>query len=202
MTDTTEKPAEAPKTLGAALAAVQTRIPSLSLGKDAEGQVQSRKYKYLTLEKLHEEVIPVLLENGLLWQTLPSAGKLAYSLTHMASGEGIKGYFDLHGETPQQLGSEISYFRRYSLLCVTGIVPAGEDDDGAKASEKPRNVGKTKVLKKDDEADRPVTDEELTTLLTAVKAKGANIDLLLASVGAEDTPSVGQAREIFRRLNA
>jgi len=41
-------------------------------------------------------------------------------------------------ETPQQLGSKVTYLRRYSLLMAFGL--AAEDDDGASASQKnPQN---------------------------------------------------------------
>lgn len=41
----------------------------------------------------------------------------------------------VQGETPQQIGSRVTYLRRYSVLMAFGF--AAEDDDGAGASDKP-----------------------------------------------------------------
>ncbi len=38
--------------------------------------------------------------------------------------------FPIKGENPMQLGSGITYARRYALLAVTGVAPEDEDDDG------------------------------------------------------------------------
>jgi hypothetical protein len=39
--------------------------------------------------------------------------------------------------TPQQMGSAITYARRYALMAVTGVFPSNEDDDGKAASGAP-----------------------------------------------------------------
>jgi hypothetical protein len=57
---------------------------------------------------------------------------LAYRLGHVDGGE-ICGFYPLGTGTPQQLGSAITYARRYCLCAVTGVAPGGEDDDGAQA---------------------------------------------------------------------
>ena len=203
MTNSTDTPAEAPQTLYTALAAFQARIPSLKLGKDAEGQVQSRKYKYLTLEKLHEEAIPALAECGLLWMTIPTDGKLLYRMLHLESGESVEGFFELGEGTPQVLGSAISYFRRYSLLCVTGIVPQGEDDDGLKASEKPAKL----KAAKGPQSSPPITEQrkqKLVAKLAESESPDEETALVLAAVGAEslDALSEAQGEHAWGLLNA
>jgi hypothetical protein len=60
---------------------------------------------------------------------------LAYELRH-TSGELINGSYPLPDPTrttPQQVGSALTYARRYTLCCVTGVVP-DEDDDGTVAN--------------------------------------------------------------------
>lgn len=49
--------------------------------------------------------------------------------------------------TPQDIGSAITYARRYQLMSLLGIAAEDEDDDGAKASnttKKPRPMGRTR----------------------------------------------------------
>ena len=41
---------------------------------------------------------------------------------------------------PQELGSFVTYARRYQVLAVLGVHPAGEDDDAAAAQDAPRSV--------------------------------------------------------------
>jgi hypothetical protein len=133
---------EAPKTLMQALLAVQKEIPSLRLGKDATGQIQSRQYKYLTLDKLMDAARPVLVANGLVWQTFPTTldgcPALRYRLTHEPSGEYQEDVMllMLSEQNSQGQGSAISYGRRYSFTAATDIVP-DDDDDGAQASTQP-----------------------------------------------------------------
>ncbi|HXM55359.1 MAG TPA: ERF family protein, partial [Candidatus Dormibacteraeota bacterium] len=37
-------------------------------------------------------------------------------------------------ENPQQMGSQVTYARRYSLLAITGVAAEDEDDDGGAAA--------------------------------------------------------------------
>src|SRR5690606_31859835 len=79
-------------------------------------------------------VLPLLGKHGLSFSarpTLDEAGRfvLAYSLRH-ESGDSEDGAYPLPTTgTPQQVGSAITYARRYALCAVTGVA-ADEDDDG------------------------------------------------------------------------
>lgn len=217
--DGREQEAAKPKTLGEALLAFQAEIPTLKLGKDASGEIQgvnkagksfSYKYGYLSLDKLHAEVLPVLNRLGLTWITRPTTlgdtPALAYSLRFDSEGpftmegttspqyigptlEEISGTMPLLIEkrTSQSLGSAITYARRYSLTAVLGIVP-DEDDDGAEASHAPVTTAKPE--------DRKMTAAELQRMLKAVEDSGKDLKLLLTAVGAEEgnvTVSQGKA---------
>lgn len=110
----------------------------ISLPKDAQGQVGSRTYDYLTINTLHSQVFPELKKYGLVWITLPEhiAGipALGYELIHVESNEAISGVVPLclAKQDPQALGSALTYARRYVLMSVLGLV--GNDDDGAAGS--------------------------------------------------------------------
>lgn len=122
--------------LAAALAAFQADLPAVHKG--ASGQVQGRRdYKYADLADVNGKVLPALGRHGMSFSakpTLNEAGSfvLAYVLRHESGGEDC-GEFPLPSEgTPQQIGSAITYARRYSLSAVTGVAP-DEDDDGQAA---------------------------------------------------------------------
>jgi ERF superfamily len=206
--DTPANPAEKPATLMEALLAVQAEAPSLKLGKDASGQVAGNSsYKYLSLDKLMGEVLPLLNKNGLVWLTRPGSKNgepvLFYRLVHGKSYDDsgelgphceVAGTFPLmlDKKNSQGLGSALTYARRYALTAVLGIVP-DDDDDGAQASKQPTRIAS---------ADRALTEGELTAMREAIKAKGQDESLLLASAGVEDVIHLSQAREIRKLLEA
>src|SRR5271170_1569469 len=122
------------------LLAVQRACHELHLTPEATGQVQSRNYKYLTIGKLHDAVLPILHEARLCWTTQPTVigdgyPGLNYTLSDVDSDELIDDTLSLIGCTDmQKLGSAITYARRYCLLAVLGLTP-DEDDDGAAATQ-------------------------------------------------------------------
>ncbi|MEJ2886107.1 ERF family protein [Actinomycetospora aeridis] len=133
-----------PDTLAAALAAFQEALPRVEKdnvgvipGKDGK---QGYRYDYADLADISAIALPMLGRFGLSWSTKPTVNEagsfvLEYRLRH-ASGEEDIGAYPLPDPTrtpPQQVGSHITYARRYALCSVTGIAPGGEDDDGAAA---------------------------------------------------------------------
>ena len=124
----------------ASIAKLQAELPRIAKGETA--QVKSDKgnytYKYADLADVAAEVMPRLGKFGLGFiarPTLNGDGKfvLAYSLVH-ESGEREDGEYPLPAAgSPQQIGSAITYARRYTLCAVTGTTP--DDDDDGKAAE-------------------------------------------------------------------
>jgi hypothetical protein len=129
--------------LAAALAAVQQELPRIGKtetgavsGTTKDGRQYSYEYKYADLASVAAAVLPLLGKNGLAFTAWPTTvdGRLIlrYHLLH-ESGEHLDGEYPLpSGGTAQQLGSAITYARRYCLCAVTGVAP-DEDDDAAKA---------------------------------------------------------------------
>lgn len=138
MTDTTTTS----KGLTAALAAVQAELPTV--GKDQKATVKSDKgnytYKYANLAGVTVAILPILSKHGLAWTTLPtldSEGRfvLHYELRHI-SGESLTGDYLLpNSSRPHEMGSAITYARRYALCAATGVAPE-EDDDNASVAER------------------------------------------------------------------
>ena len=120
-----------------ALLAFHTEAPKLV--RDAVGQIQSRSYRYTTLDALLDDVEPLLLKFDLLWtaKVVLQDGQAAalYRMEHVPSGECDEwvGPLPCVGPGPQNLGSAITYMRRYTLQAYLNLAP-GDDDDGAAAS--------------------------------------------------------------------
>lgn len=130
-----------PSQLAAALVELQSQLPHIRKSETATvptktgGQYQ---YTYAGLAQVTEEIIPLLVKLGMSWVCRPSLTErgefvLAYELRHIG-GESITGAWPLTKGTPQDIGGQITYARRYCLLAVTGVATADDDDDAAKAT--------------------------------------------------------------------
>lgn len=92
------------------------------------------KSRYADLAEIRDTVMPVLCKHGiaLVQYTQIGAGGF-YLVTRLLheSGEMIESRFPLPENTdkPQQMGSAITYARRYMMASICGIT-AEEDDDG------------------------------------------------------------------------
>ena len=123
--------------MDAALAALQGALPRIT--KDATAQIGSRDYRYANLAAIHDTILPLLSERGFAWITKPTLTEatgfaLIYELRYAPTGETVSGTYPLPSSgSPQQIGSAITYARRYTLTAVLGIAPAEDDDDGAGA---------------------------------------------------------------------
>lgn len=126
------------ETLAAALAAFQTEIPRIEKGKTANAGKYA--YDYADLSDVTAVVLPLLGKHGLAWSAAPTVTDhgfvLEYQLAHV-SGEAITGTYPLPAVStpPQQMGSAITYARRYCLTAVTGVAPGGDDDDARAAQQ-------------------------------------------------------------------
>lgn len=138
-------PDQSPKTLSEALVALQAHLPRVA--KDQEARVTSQRtgkthsYKYADLADVSEAILPLLAQHGLSFTAAPTIIEdsarfvLDYSLRHV-SGEQTGGLYPLPASgSPQEIGSAITYARRYALCAVTGLAPGGDDDD-AQAAER------------------------------------------------------------------
>lgn len=141
---TTTQPAKAVEhpNVHAALAAFQSELPIIT--KDSMANVATKSggsysYSYADLAAVVALVVPALGRQGIAWVCAPTLVEgrlmLVYGLHHGASSTSIEGVYPLSGGTPQEVGSAITYARRYTLLSLTGTFPAGEDDDGKAAAD-------------------------------------------------------------------
>lgn len=140
MSDTTESQ------INKALVELQANLPRIT--KDLIAKVKSERtgreysYTYADLALITREAMPLMSKVGLSFTSRPTLRgekfMLAYELRHI-SGEEIAGEYPLPDRgTPQEVGSAITYARRYSLCAVTGIAPDDEDHDAIVAEKAAR----------------------------------------------------------------
>ena len=91
------------------------------------------KSKYFDINKLLKEVKPVLINHGLLLTQPLKDGRVYSIITDPDSQEFVESWIDMIPEAnPQRIGSQISYFRRYTLGSLLSV--EAEDDDANLAS--------------------------------------------------------------------
>jgi hypothetical protein len=105
----------------------------LAIGKVTKNAM-SHHSKYADLNAILSTVEPVLLENGLLLiQPIQGNSVCTQIVDINYSGAMIESCMELpQGITPQQMGSAITYYRRYTLQSALSLQAV--DDDGQQAS--------------------------------------------------------------------
>jgi hypothetical protein len=129
--------------LNAALAQAQAEFPPIPRDKTVTVRTRSGDrytFSYAPLDAILAACRPALAKHGLaIVQQLEHNGQpsIRTELRH-ADGGVIGASFPLPHmpESPQQLGSLVTYLRRYTLTALLGVA-AEEDDDGNQAAEPP-----------------------------------------------------------------
>jgi len=157
MTEMTAETAPALDQLATALAAFQAEMPTVPKAHTAtvKSDKGSYSYTYAGLADVTEAAMPLLSKHGLSFVTLPGQGVLTGILLH-SSGQSLTATLPINGATPQQVGSSLTYMRRYLLGCMTGLV-TDDDDDGQQAEAAPKATRKP-AAPKQAPADKPMTD--------------------------------------------
>lgn len=130
------------ESLAAALVAFQADMPTVHKGQIAripgkDGR-SGYSYQYADLADVAKVAHPLLAKHGLAFSTSPQhldgvGFVLQGTLRHVSGGEDT-GVLPITGRSAQDLGSSLTYLRRYLLGCMTGIV-TDEDEDGGLATE-------------------------------------------------------------------
>lgn len=134
---------------------------------DETAQAGNRTYKYLNLATILKTIKPVFEKHGLAFSqrvTFSNEGEARQTIgtveTIIFDSEeqmvACSYPFFVTGD-PQQVGSAITYARRYSLYAVLGIFP-DKDDDGAYAKQRYET------------ADRAISAEQYADLVKALDA--------------------------------
>ena len=134
---------------------------------DETAQAGNRTYKYLNLATILKTIKPVFEKHGLAFSqrvTFDNAGEARQIIGQVETiifddkdlMVACSYPFFVTGD-PQQVGSAITYARRYSLYAVLGIFP-DKDDDGAYAKQRYET------------ADRAISAEQYAELVKAMDA--------------------------------
>jgi len=117
------------KNLIAALYKAKIEFPTIK--KDMNNPFFKRKYA--DINSILDQVEPILHNHGIIILQPIDGDSVCTQLIHVESGEMITSCIKLtSGIKAQDLGSEITYFRRYSLQSLLSL--QAEDDDGNLAS--------------------------------------------------------------------
>lgn len=113
--------------------------------KNKEVDAGKYVYSYADLADVIETIKPVMKKHGLSVIQVPSKtaeGFFLYTRLMHKSGEWIESQLPLsENRSPQELGSQMTYMRRYSLCGIVGIA-AEDDDDGRAAEDGAKGAGK------------------------------------------------------------
>ena len=122
------------------------------------------KKSYADLNAIIEAVEPILLENGLLLLQPIQGNSVCTQIIDIDSGTMVESCMELPaGMNPQQQGSAITYYRRYTLQSTLSLQSV--DDDGAAAS-------------KSTPTKPPISDERLADAITAIEKGTYSLDKL------------------------
>ena len=117
-----------------------------SIGKVAKNATNPHfKKSYSDINAIIEAVEPILLENGLLLLQPIQGNSVCTQIICIDSNESIESCMELPaGLNPQQVGSAVTYFRRYtlsSILCLQSV------DDDANLASVPVKASKPAITK-------------------------------------------------------
>ena len=136
-------PTKTTKNIYQKLAAAKTEIGAIS--KDSTNPFF--KSKYFDINNLLAHVEPILQKNGLICLQPIIDGSVVTKIVDVDCIDFIESSIALTDERdPQKLGSQISYFRRYTLSSLLAI--QAEDDDANSAKPKPVVTDNRPELKK------------------------------------------------------
>lgn len=158
-----------------ALAQLQAEMPAVPKGQRATVEKKaggSFSYTYASLHDVTRVMYPLLAKHGLAFTCAPQVrpdgtGTIDGVLLH-SSGESITSSLPLFGRTAQEIGSSLTYARRYLLGCLTGVV-TDDDEDGTLAN----NAAQVEV---------PVTERTRRRMFKLFNQKGVPEDQQLPGI--------------------
>jgi hypothetical protein len=133
------------KNLYKALASFQQECPVII--KDTSGY----GYTYADLPAVYEVIMPLLKKNGLGFTQILKDKGIETVLFHIETGEELRGYVEIPtGVTLakmneyQVMGSAFTYYRRYALSSMLGIITDKDTDTNGEPEPKTFNKGYVK----------------------------------------------------------
>ena len=206
--------------LAAALAKAQGQFPTIDKTEVAKMDSDRAKYsyRYANLAGVLEAVRKPLSENGLsLFQSphTTEQNRIGVTLLLMhTSGQYLEDTFSMPiaQQTPQGIGSTISYARRYQLLSCLGLA-TDDDDDGATAEQGYRDAGRANSAGQNRTAAKPkpeaaadngvITEGQQQAIRKICEAHGWDAETSSQQWYSQPLAGLtgGQAAEMITKLN-
>jgi hypothetical protein len=166
------------KNLFKSLAAFQQEVPVIHKGTKGYG------YSYADLPAIFEVINPLMKKHKLGFTQLLGDGNIKTMIFHTESGETLESEVTIPNNVVlkgmnefQVTGSAITYYRRYSLSAILGLV-TDKDTDGAGSNES-KNVSNKPVNKPKNVENKLPTltqnSKQWSTVYQAVKEGRANL---------------------------
>ncbi len=159
------------------------------------------KNRYADLAAVVDAIRVPLSTNGLSYtQTteIREGGFVLVTTLRHASGQWIASEYPLPvGAKPQELGSALTYARRYSLSAIACI--AADDDDDAESAEKSGQTASTPQARVNPHVTRP---EDLSDAKPRYDERGQRIDWIDTSEHRVERLSKAKARPVAELLNS
>ncbi len=144
------KTSESIKEIMSAIQKVQQTAGTIA--KNAKGQVGQRAYSYANLNDTWDTIKDLMQQNKLVVVQSPTTGEssmgqfFSTTIYHTESGEWIRELMqmELQRADPQAIGAAITYYRRYMLTSMLGLIP--DDDNDARDHRMATSVQKQRIV--------------------------------------------------------
>lgn len=163
-------------------------------------------YSYATFESIVESVRPLLSANGLCFsqgvEIKPLGnGEVQLGITTIlshVSGQWRSNFIPISGGSNrmQELGSEISYGKRYGLSSILGVVVADEDDDANSAD----NTGHSVTDRAIPVPAGPSKDDLLVQVVGLITRKKVDVDEIKSKWGDPRKLDTDKLKELIAHL--
>ncbi|PPG60284.1 ERF family protein [Rathayibacter sp. AY1C5] len=183
-----------------AQALVEFRAEMTVVKRTTSGQAGSRAYKYADLATVEETAQPYLAKNKLAVtqpiNTEENGFTYLSTVIRHESGESETSRLriPIEGLRPQEVGSMITYYRRYAFTANLGIAIEGEDDDGDEAE------GSKVVVSRKAAAPtaKPASESQVALIESLAKRKGKDDEWVLSTL--EKVKSSAHASTVITKL--
>lgn len=130
----------------------------LEIGKVAKNATNPHfKNTYADLNALIDAVEPILLEKGLVLLQPIKEGRVFTVIVDVENGEQLESFLELTpGLQSQPLGSQITYFRRYTLSSLLSLQAVDDDGKASQTNTTPKK--------------QPITDERFEAALVSIQS--------------------------------
>lgn len=165
------------KNLYKALAAFQQEVPAIYKGTSGYG------YKYADWSEILKVVNPLLKKHGLGFSQPIVGTQLETIVFHAESGESIESLADipqgveLKGMNAFQVaGSAITYYRRYALSSILGLVTDEDADAAGEQAKKPVQARVEPQSKPQASPNKPASDAQINLAYKLLEDAGFSDD--------------------------